>query len=117
MSTVSISEGNKMIAEFMGYEKRENAFQGRPVDFLIDKYWTTPEKMKYHSSWDWLKQAIDKYLQIPIETFNYNATAMAELRNRKKSLGSLTINQPISNFWNELVKGITWYNSLTPKQQ
>ena len=69
------TEGNKLIAEFMGYDNTRNYYccdnlmcvheggykepwRARGQDDWT--YWGTPDMMKYHSSWDWLMPVIGK---------------------------------------------------------
>lgn len=116
-----ISEGNKLIAEFDGWtkmpteyknEKGEMISYGRSEDLytlnLIN--YKTISKFKYHSSLDWLKRAIDKFLSIDTSEFNYNATAMTEFRMVRTSLANMPISKSIDDFFNELVTAISWYN-------
>jgi hypothetical protein len=63
MNTEDVQEGNKLIAEFMGY-KRNDGYSG---DFARLKHWNIEpfgwhddEQLKYHSSWDWLMPVVKK---------------------------------------------------------
>ena len=107
MSKDEILKGNKIIAEFMDVE----------ITLCKDlKEWLWVSKheglktLQYHTSFDWLKPAIDKFLLISISVFNYNAQGMGELRMVKASLGNMPIHKTITDFWNELVTAVTWYN-------
>lgn len=57
------AESNRLIAEFMGAKKREKYFDTRPVEYLINNYWTAPGNLKYHTSWDWQIPAWSKAIQ------------------------------------------------------
>lgn len=121
MSTVSISEGNKMIAEFMGCYGSEHWAGGEAVyrygfkDTHITERWhesNFDERTPYHSSWDWLHPVWDKFklLTAPVGLegvlLNYIARLAQDLAH-----------ETIDVFHRNLVTAITWYNSLTPKQQ
>ena len=67
-----IIEGNKLIAEFMGYKLITPSMRKNPEMWNIS-YWENPEmkkisgkvlcsenNLRYHSSWDWLMPCIDK---------------------------------------------------------
>jgi hypothetical protein len=69
------TEGNKLIAEFMGGDLRKD---GKDEFFVFD----TPdgrseefvENLKYHKSWDWLILVIQKTGDLIIDRFPLNAT-------------------------------------------
>lgn len=56
MDSKEITEGNKIIAEFMGYKERLGRYIRKNENELI--YLTLP--MKYHTSWDWLMPVVEK---------------------------------------------------------
>ena len=57
MSEQEIIEGNKLIAEFMGYKFIEDWHQ---YWRLSDKHLLLENELKYHSSWDWLMPVVEK---------------------------------------------------------
>ena len=79
MTHEEILEGNKLLAEFMGYEHKEledddvtityncydhleNISGKKPWESTIDDYtsWLRPDEMKFHSDWNWLMSVVDK---------------------------------------------------------
>lgn len=66
METTKITEGNKLIAEFMGYQinigynKQGVLFAGQHIN---------ANKLLYHSSWDWLMPVVEK-----IESLNFTTS-------------------------------------------
>ena len=79
MTQEQIIEGNKLLAEFMGYEHNEledddvtityncydhleNISGKKPWESTIDDYasWLRPDEMKFHSDWNWLMSVVDK---------------------------------------------------------
>ena len=76
MSEQEIIEGNKLIAEFMGYKLITPEMRRNPEDWYINGkpscYWEnhllrgskkvlcSENSLRYHSSWDWLMPVIDK---------------------------------------------------------
>lgn len=64
MTQQEIIEGNKLIAEFMGYDGVDcpNCKHTRDCNWL--QCGLTPhekdEQLKYHSSWDWLMHVVEK---------------------------------------------------------
>lgn len=106
METKEIIEGNKLIAEFMGWSRST-------FDHLPDRMYKDSEglpeghslgldaaNMKYHSSWDWLKPVVDeiaKYcLQYPFET---------------NKIRAMSIIIEIRPCWYHVVEFIKWYNA------
>lgn len=84
---VDIIEGNKLIAEFMGLTHLHSQ--------------TRTETLKYHDSWDWLMQVVEKCL-------------IGEAECKEKELitniynGLTNIN--IFNTWLAVIEFIKWYN-------
>ena len=79
MTDKEILDGNKLIAEFMGYNTDELAEKDEEVRYFChnhlintsgipdwnttDEDWTSylyPDEMRFHSSWDWLIPVIGK---------------------------------------------------------
>ena len=58
----NITESNKIIAEFLEWNKGENysdEFQFYEA-FGESVYQTTPSEMKFHSDWNWLMKVVEK---------------------------------------------------------
>lgn len=71
-----IIEGNKLIAEFMGWTLDHHPLGGiickikfKQYDELLDRfrlrtsmvgYFCTPDDLQFHSSWDWLMPVVEK---------------------------------------------------------
>lgn len=103
--------GNRVIAEFMELPKCDRC-QKDCGGYKLSKVDTRiPSEMGYHTSLDWLKPAIDKFLAIPIETFNYDAKSMAEFRMVRASLANMPISKSLQDFYNELLTAINWLNT------
>jgi hypothetical protein len=92
--TLSIIEGNKLIAEFMGVKYYNNEF-------------ITGQLVQYHSSWDWLMPSLKKFGDM---------TVTDESRKHWQlivEIGLASID--ISATWQYFVKAIQWYNNQTFK--
>jgi hypothetical protein len=100
MNEQEIIEGNKLIADFMGWQHHE------------DKKYDAHEmsNLKYHTSWDWLKPVVDKFMSIPPETFNYDSKGMSQLRTWKEKIKAISIYSNIMEVYNPLIEAIKWYN-------
>jgi len=78
-------EENKLIAEFMGFPKQQDAVDDRTIAYYVGEsiLWTDntdneneydvfhPDDMQFHTSWDWLMPVIEEidHLQFePIES-------------------------------------------------
>jgi hypothetical protein len=63
MTDEEILEGNKLIAEFIGWKEYQdslNSNKGRIVMEFPGKKSVFLDMMKYHSSWDWLMPVVEK---------------------------------------------------------
>lgn len=126
MQDIKISEGNKLIAEFMGYyqpkEEQDNLFS-------FEVYYSRkrcrkdfPEKEvstyygediedhafvddgKFHSSWDWLMPVVNKIRSL------YNNTAV-DHNDIIDDLAEGCIEANIIQVWTAVVEFIKWYNN------
>lgn len=106
-------EGNKLIAEFMGWnkmpetynnEKGEVVSYGRSQDLytlsLIN--YKNANEFEYHSSWDWLMPVIKK-----IENINHDSAVILE---EQVKVLLLPIYSEINKVWCAVVEFIKWYN-------
>lgn len=94
-----IIEGNKLIAEFMGYIDN-----GDPDGFLIDpdtNYDVNVDELKYHYSWDWLMPVVGKITQD--ETLIGN--------EYRESIMDVIPYGIIEDTFNCVVEFIKWYNN------
>lgn len=60
MALTEIIEGNKLIAEFMGAKLKTYNLSNLPYYQMKDKTHWMPERLVYHSSWDWLMPVVEK---------------------------------------------------------
>ncbi len=99
MTEQEILEGNKLIAEFMGWklseiriQKKEHWYKNPNKETFIQA-----ENFEYHSSWDWLMPSIKKAIEVFGEKRCFNLI---------QTLSDIDI---ISS-WHELVKllNIEW---------
>ena len=112
MSNEEIIEGNRLIAIFKGWEQGRFEHLPNKLHKVVDDklIGINVANLKYHSSLDLLKLAIDAFINLDISIFNYNAVAMSEFRQIRQSLSNMPISKSIDDFWNELVTAIVWYN-------
>lgn len=70
MERDEIIEGNKLIAEFMGYKLSDTFSPALPPHYINEEGETITgyidTELKYHSSWDWLMTVIEKIQSIDI---------------------------------------------------
>jgi len=100
MNNEEIIEGNKLISEFMGYDK--NWRQNHPEE-------TPDENFFYHSSWDWLMEAWHKFrdLRFSFEDEQKNTMLM---RYCYRISAAMSWMAGIEDSFEKLVEGIKWYN-------
>lgn len=121
MEEKEIIEGNRLIAEFMGFYITE--FNGlyhfvckekKKPEHLNQAWEFRLEEAKYHTSWDWLMGVVEK-----IENKEHSVYIVFE----KCEIGinidggdRITKIRPskIEAAWLAVVDFIKWYNSLTP---
>ena len=60
MSEKEIIENNKLIAEFMGAKMVVENYNGINIIEFPDKSTKDLRELKYHLSWDWLMQVVEK---------------------------------------------------------
>ncbi len=115
MNEKEISEGNKLIAEFMGYEFTQtpdcgilggNKFTKLPKKsneppFTVYHGWCPPN---YNSSWDWLMPVVEK---IEIDRCKFSIE-----KNKCKiwAVGTFESDTTIKATWIAVIKFIEWYN-------
>lgn len=116
----TILNGNKLIAEFMGAEFKDNwdnqgdtyIFKKKPT--ITSSYYWSPEELQYHSSWSWLMPVIEKiekkgwYFDIKqnIVTISNNTSSSEPIW-----FGGRTSDSKIISCWYGVIGFIEWYNT------
>jgi len=114
--TQEIIEGNKLIAEFDGWEKSDSeVYLGYYTKYKDDDefYPQRLELMQYHSSWDWLYEPYKKFFSLrEFDTvtegklYDRSPYFVERLENLQRAWGSLDIIRA----FDELITSINWYN-------
>lgn len=115
MGQVNTMEGNKIIAEFMGFihePSLDDEVLGKALWRLSDNENFYDSRMKYHTSWDWLMPVYDKFRCLVID---------GEKNFRKRNrfvvlISDEIIRVNITEAYEKLIEAIQWYNSLTDKK-
>ena len=118
MKKEEITQGNKLIAEFMGapgdlhwlpQHKEPYIFQGVFYDY--DEQFRSNE-LKYHLSWDWLIPVVKECWDI-INTFDYDSEEYfyltEEIFHIDYSLNEF-MEADIKSVYERVIDFITWYN-------
>lgn len=120
MEAEKILEGNKMIAEFMGYTADAKGFHksGEYVDGNGDKHFTgmTIKNVLYDTSWDWLMPVIE---HIENSVYGSQNTSFSILIGKDSCL--IASNFPDYHFegngktkidasYKAIIQFLTWYN-------
>lgn len=115
MTQEEILEGNKLIAEFMGFKKHDEyiyeAVEEKyfiPTDIkngCVNSYgYVFPINcLMFHSSWDWLKPVIDKISEI--DYTKYPSKCIEYI-----SVVAMSILTPIEEAFKRVINFIKWYN-------
>ncbi len=117
---ISITDGNKLIAEFMGAEKvsgktaYENTFYEFPKSGDTSRLKVQPESMKYHSSWDWLLPCLQKAKE-EIKKQGWGVPLERCAKQRLEAALNEVYNLNIKNAHFCFIKFIEWYNSNQSK--
>lgn len=122
MTQKEINEGNKLIAEFIGFEyNRSLPAHGGGVLMTL-----TIEDCRYHSSWDWLMPVVEKITGLKYKTDNENVfdnsdTAHLRTFGMKNEAGEFMVRfnrfglfcspQLINATWLAVVAFIKWYKA------
>lgn len=120
MKTEEIIENNKLIAEFMGWDKYNNGVYYTPFDDAsycggepthIVNY---PQHLKFHFSWDWLMPVVKK-----IENLGYTVTIagilckitkVLDIENPVASLVCGDRSKKLEIVYETIIQFIKWYN-------
>jgi hypothetical protein len=117
--TMDKIEGNKLIAEFVQFIEGIG---------WVTKYPFTNDKLKFHSSWDWLMPVVE-LTNVICEFASYelsnNSREQEHLENKLDnpnhwkswSYHHVRLDADIGYVWNKVVQFIQRYNSQQPKKQ
>ena len=105
MTKEEIQNGNKLIAEFMGFTIYSNSAVFKPAScsHILEKH-----IRDYDKFWDWLMPVVEKIDHISSLNGHahhyWNINAGSDIR---------IFREPIDITWEESVKFINWYNTQT----
>ena len=115
-----IIEGNKLIAEFMGYETHEN-WEFWITDSYIEKFdWYSPGTMKFHNDWNWIMSVIEKIsslgyiVTIESEPRTYLHSCLIQCANsgdriHEDHINNTEFNSLLEIVWFECITFLMWY--------
>ena len=125
MKEISVIEGNKLIAEFMGNKRKESLSV-----WLRYKHWTIEPfgyfddcDLKYNSSWEWIMPVVEK-----IELLGYEVQISSQMESINddretiwhqdciitdsvNEITDITSSSKINSVYQAIIKFITWYNT------
>lgn len=138
MENKEILEGNKLIAEFMGWqepsleykikwcgvktEERLKKINEEYIPYLIKEKNSEPlfkDSLRYHSSWDWLMPVVEKIAELDIAYrvgivligyVKINGFQMPPIVKNVSREGSLINPTWLNATWLAVVEFINWYN-------
>lgn len=116
----NIIEGNKLIAEFFGFEAAENNHYLCFIDKVTDNYYP-PQHMKFSYSWDWLMPVVEKIEKTPYLTEDgcdfccsvkiLDGNTLIE-DNDQKEIADCYGASKIDYTYKAVVEYIEWYNKF-----
>jgi hypothetical protein len=126
MTQKEIIEGNKLIAEFMGYEKTiySDVFRGELYALDVSKGEIYAiSQMQYHTSWDWIMPVVEKIESIEdCEKNNFQFSILSDneceifgkyidyQHPRFSYLNCVKENSKIKSVYKTAIDFIKWYN-------
>lgn len=118
---ITMKKDNELIAEFDGWVKHPEMNKGSRIQWIHPKYSTklsstlsiptTPENMKYPTSWDWLMPVVHKILKTtsPKEGQGWSW--------EYKELEKTRVGNSIEYVYERVIQFIKWYNTHLPEQE
>ena len=114
MTSEEILDGNKLIAEFLGINKKVYGETG--TTYYIDDTPYQLVKLKYYSSWDWLMPVVEKIENVldgDVSVIISDASCGISYSNSYSICAEAYTK--IEAIWLACVNFITWYNLQTNK--
>lgn len=119
----TISEMNKVIAEFMGASEKNGFIEipGRPYSISSRNY---PKNLRYNIYWDWLMPVVEKIEDLEGSRFGFTIDALHVVVTDYKGKGVEIIwvhkfpdndDTKISMTYDAVYQFITWYNQQKQK--
>lgn len=117
-----VINGNKIISEFMGGKLKYYNISNEPYYQMPNKEQWMPERLVYHTSWDWLIPVVEKANKICSEN-GYDLSNRSReqehfenpidnpLHWKSCSYHSITLSTNINMVWQACVDFINWYNN------
>lgn len=126
MEENEILEGNKLIAEFMGFKQKSYTPESEKL-WCDNKHGLPVGELKFHTSWDWLMPVVEKISKLKIgdgiETVEYAhprtfGMVKQETGNFMVRLNGFTVHESetlLESTYKAVIEFIKYYNH--PKQQ
>jgi hypothetical protein len=116
MTEKEINEGNKLIAEFMGFRVFDKRYPRNHGIGAPEAEWRDciVQKTKYHSSWDWLMPVVEK-----IEGLENSDDYEVDIFSNCCDIGGIIEavgKTKIDATYKAITQFIQWYNTQNSKQ-
>lgn len=117
MTKEEIIEGNTAIAIFMGAKLKTYNLSNLPYYQMKDKSQWMPERLIYHSSWDWIHGAWEKFRVLEFKGNPDERYGLKEqFESHFKAISYALVNYEIIIVHARFVRAIHWFNTTqTPK--
>lgn len=115
-TTDHVNKGNRLIAEFMKLPHKKREWDEKDSWLWTDNYYRIAEKLKYHSSFDWLMPVVEKIqfmgYGVVYEGY-YSKSCSVKIHNEKESsiYSHNSIGEIIDCYYYAIVQFIEWYNT------
>jgi len=128
MTTTEITEGNKLIADFMGVKETvayyDNYGQQTPCYYTDNNLYRSPTfgspnkslknflgASKYHESWDWLMPVVEKIEAMGFDIHIDPKNRCMIFNGNKNVRIDTSIGSKIESVWCAVIAFIKWYNT------
>ena len=122
MEAKEIIEGNRLIAEFDGWEILPNQGTKKIEHFIKNGYRLSINDIYYHQYWDWIMPVVEKITSIDdgkfyimISSVGIWCTTIGRDDISEQEVASMGGMTPIENTWYAVVNFIKWYNKSNNK--
>lgn len=107
MSEQEIIEGNKLIAEFMGYKEHNHASY---KTYEKDGKHTYEVTLQYYTKWEWLMPVVQKIYSLTIHPNDDYYHALSHYKHNNYNLFDLPITADLRTVYKYVIEFIKWYN-------
>lgn len=110
MEQIALNQGNKIIAEFMGFKVKYEHDEQASIALTENIYMPIESWAKYQWDWGWLMQVVQKIMNM--ETTVTISNSSCEIRTHLRGYNSTAYSETstIKAVWYAVIEFINWHN-------